>query len=125
MAPGPAHGFDHYAFEFATMKDLAVGTYARLKEHGITPYWPTNHGMTTSFYYLDPDLNRVELQVDNFRTKKDCWEYITGDDFTRNWIGVDVSPAALVDMVRGGAAYEQMHRRGEVPRTTPVPSPYA
>ncbi len=125
VAPGPTHGFDHYAFEFKTMEDLAVKTYARLKEHGITPYWPTNHGMTTSFYYVDPDLNRVELQVDNFRTKAECWDYITGPAFKANFIGVDVNPDALVDMVRGGATYEQMHHRVEVPRTTRVPSPYA
>ena len=122
-APGPTYGFDHYAFEYATMRDLAVNVYARLKQQNILPYWPTNHGMTTSFYYADPDLNRVELQVDNFRTKKECWDYITGKAFARNFIGIDVNPDDLVDMVEGRASYEEMHHRVEGPRTTPVPSP--
>ena len=123
-APGPTYGFDHYAFEYATMRDLAVNVYARLKEQGILPYWTTNHGMTTSFYYADPDLNRIELQVDNFRTKKECMDYIEGQDFARNFIGIDVNPDDLAAMVEGGASYEEMHRRVEGPRTTPVPSPY-
>ena len=123
-APGPTYGFDHYAFEYATMRDLAVNVYARLKEQGILPYWTTNHGMTTSFYYADPDLNRIELQVDNFRTKKECMDYIEGPDFARNFIGIDVNPDDLAAMVEGGASYEEMHRRVEGPRTTPVPSPY-
>lgn len=123
-APGPTYGFDHYAFEYATMRDLAVNVYARLKEQGILPYWTTNHGMTTSFYYADPDINRIELQVDNFRTKKECLDYIRGPDFARNFIGIDVNPDDLVAMVEDGASYEEMHRRVEAPRTTPVPSPY-
>ena len=49
----------------------------------------------------------------------------SGPAFKANFIGVDVNPDALVDMVRGGATYEQMHHRVEVPRTTRVPSPYA
>ena len=123
-APGPTYGFDHYAFEYASMRDLAINVYARLKEHGILPYWTTNHGMTTSFYYADPDLNRIELQVDNFRTKQECMDYIEGPDFARNFIGIDVNPDDLAAMVEGGASYEEMHRRIEGPRTTPVPSPY-
>lgn len=123
-APGREFGFDHYAYEYNTMRELAVDTYIRLKEKGILPYWTTNHGMTTSFYYADPDLNRVELQVDNFKTKAECWEYITGPDFAINFIGVDVDPGELAAMVNGGASYEEMHGRVEGPRTTPVPSPY-
>ena len=91
---------------------------------GTGPEKETNHGMTTSFYYADPDVNRIELQVDNFRTKKECMDYIKGPAFARNFIGVDVDPDKLVTMVQGGASYEELHHRVEGPRTTPVPSPY-
>jgi catechol-2,3-dioxygenase len=36
-----------------------------LKGAGITPFVSVNHGLTTSFYYRDPDGNGVELQIDN------------------------------------------------------------
>lgn len=112
VAPRDTFGFDHCALEYPTMKDLAIHTYARLKEKGILPYWCTNHGMTTSMYYADPDLNRIELQVDNFKTKAECWRYITGPDFARNPIGIDLHPDDLVAMVKGGATYDALARRG-------------
>ena len=123
VSPGDTFGYDHCAFEYPTMEDLAISTYARLAEHGIVPYWSVNHGMTTSMYYADPDLNRIELQVDNFKTKAECWRYITGPDFARNPIGADLNPDDLVAMVKGGASYDEMHHRAIGPRTTPIPSP--
>jgi len=117
-------GYDHFAFEYKTMDELAVDTYARLKESGVKPpYWCTNHGMTTSIYYTDPDGNRVETQVDNYPTKAEGLAYIRGADFARNPTGIDFDPDEMVDKVRGGASYEEMHRRIEAPRTTPVPRP--
>ena len=44
--------------------------YLRLKKQGIVPHTCMNHGFTTSLYYLDPDGNEVEIQVDNFKTKR-------------------------------------------------------
>ena len=114
-------GFDHFAFEYRTMEELVVRTYARIKERGIRPYWSTNHGMTTSLYYADPDGNRVETQVDNFPTKEEGLRYIQGPDFARNPIGIDFDPDEMAAKVRGGASYEEMHSRVEGPRTTPVP----
>ncbi|MXZ37802.1 MAG: hypothetical protein F4230_08055 [Holophagales bacterium] len=116
-------GYDHFAFEYKTMDELVVRTYARLKESGVKPYWCTNHGMTTSIYYTDPDGNRVETQVDNFPTKAEGLAYIRGPDFARNPVGIDFDPDEMVDRVRGGASYEEMHHRVEGPRTTPPPRP--
>src|SRR5712692_9126507 len=58
-------GIHHSAFEYMTIDDL-LDTYMRLKGQGIEPHASLDHGMTTSFYYVDPDGNSVELQVDNF-----------------------------------------------------------
>ena len=116
-------GYDHFAFEYRTMDELVVQTYARLKESGVKPYWCTNHGMTTSMYYADPDGNRVETQVDNFPTKAEGLEYITGPDFARNPVGIDFDPDEMVAKVQGGASYEEMHHRVEGPRTAPPPRP--
>ena len=116
-------GYDHFAFEYKTMDELLVRTYARLKDSGVKPYWCTNHGMTTSIYYADPDGNRVETQVDNFPTKAEGLAYIRGSDFARNPVGIDFDPDEMVEKVRGGASYEEMHHRVEGPRTTRVPQP--
>ena len=116
-------GYDHFAFEYRTMDELVVQTYARLATKGVKPYWCTNHGMTTSIYYADPDGNRVETQVDNFPTKAEGLAYIRGPDFARNPTGIDFDPDEMVAKVQGGASYEEMHHRVEGPRTTPVPRP--
>ncbi len=117
-------GFHHFAFEYRTMGELAVDTYARLKESGVRPpYWCTNHGMTNSIYYADPDGNRVETQVDNYPTKAEGLAYIRGPDFARNVTGIDFDPDEMVAKVRGGASYEEMHRRIEAPRKNPTPRP--
>src|SRR2546426_8266317 len=38
-------GVNHVAYTYANLGDL-LETYARLKQAGITPYWPVHHGMT-------------------------------------------------------------------------------
>jgi len=46
-------GIHHTAFEYTTIDDL-LDTYTRLKGQGIEPHASLDHGMTTSFYYVDP-----------------------------------------------------------------------
>src|SRR6478609_4713068 len=58
-------GMHHTAFEYAGIDGLLL-TYERLAKDGILPHGCLDHGVTTSFYYLDPDHNSVELQADNF-----------------------------------------------------------
>ena len=57
-------GLNHFAFTYEDLEQLLF-SYERLKSEGIEPYWPILHGPTTSLYYKDPDLNRVELLCDN------------------------------------------------------------
>lgn len=59
---------NHIAFSYHSIDDL-LRIYQRLKRHGIAPINAINHGSNTSFYYHDPDNNRVELLVDNFTAK--------------------------------------------------------
>ncbi len=74
---GEVAGFDHIAFAYEELSDL-LSVYVRLKNEGIEPVRSINHGMTTSLYYLDPDGNRVELQVDNFE-KAEAAAYMDTD----------------------------------------------
>ena len=54
-------GLHHFAFEYGSLDEL-LGTYLRLERAGIMPHMVLDHGVTLSFYYLDPDGNSVELQ---------------------------------------------------------------
>jgi catechol-2,3-dioxygenase len=56
-------------------------TYTRLKALDITPHFTVDHGMTTSFYYVDPDGNSVELQCDNMN----CIVQIQKSSCVRRW----------------------------------------
>src|SRR5258708_6960409 len=73
-------GFHHVAFAYASLHDL-LATHERLAKNGIRPYWAINHGPTTSLYFLDPDVNRIELQIDNFDTAEECIAYCALPEF--------------------------------------------
>lgn len=98
-APPGAPGLEHVAFTYASLGDL-LATYRRLATRGQIPAWSVNHGPTTSMYYVDPDGNQVELQVDNFERAEDLLAWFRTDAFAENPIGVPFDPERLV------AAYE-------------------
>ena len=55
-------GVDHFQMQFASIDHL-FGRCEALAAHGIVPTRSANHGPSISFYYRDPDGNRVELSV--------------------------------------------------------------
>lgn len=106
-------GMHHFAFEYRDVDEL-LGTYERLRPQGIVPHACLDHGMTTSFYYVDPDGNSVELQADNFGGD---WalgsEFVrSSPDFAANPIGVQLDPDRMVVARREGMSPEELHRRG-------------
>jgi hypothetical protein len=102
-------GVNHLSCTYASAGDL-LDLYARLRDLGITPYWPIHHGMTLSFYYLDPDGNRIELQVDCFDNEGSI-AFMKSDVFAQNPIGIDVDPEALLQRYRDGASNEELLAR--------------
>jgi catechol-2,3-dioxygenase len=110
-------GMHHSAFEYATFEDLN-SSYLRLHDAGITPDVCLDHGMTLSYYYKDPDGNRVELQCDVFGDWARSAEWMrTSSAFRANPIGVFVDPARIADAAAAGETLEDIHRRamaGEV-----------
>jgi len=116
-------GIHHIAFEYATIDDL-LHTYMRLKERGITPHMALDHGMTLSFYYVDPDGNSVELQIDNFGDWARSQEWMrTSPDFAADPIGTFVDPAQIIAARTAGASLADIHRRayaGEFPPSGPM-----
>ncbi|TKB45967.1 VOC family protein [Thalassotalea mangrovi] len=99
-------GINHVAFTYASIGDL-LETHARLNEADIHPYWAIHHGMTVSLYYLDPNRNRMELQVDSCSTKE-AIEYMTSEAFAANPVGVDIAPDQLLAQFRAGVSAEEL-----------------
>lgn len=105
-------GIHHLAFEYPDMEGL-LSTYERLKEHGIVPHACLDHGMTTSFYYVDPDGNSVELQYDNFGAWDASSDWMRNSpEFETNPIGVNIDPEQVVAAWKAGADADELHRRG-------------
>ena len=116
-------GIHHLAFEYAAIDDL-LNAYTRLKGQGIKPHGCLDHGMTLSFYYLDPDGNSVELQIDNFGDWVQSQEWMrTSPQFAANPIGMPVDPEQIIAAHKTGAALAEIHRRayaGEFPPSEPL-----
>lgn len=95
-------GLEHYAFTYKTLGDL-LANYTRLKADGIHPCWCINHGFTTSIYYRDPDGNMIETQFENMSVPE-ADEFMRGEYFMKNPIGVDFDPEVLLERYRNGDA---------------------
>ena len=80
---------DHLAYTYDTLTALAQ-VYSSLKLKNIKPIWTVNHGPTTSFYYRDPDGNKVELQVDNFSSSQEADDFVRTPMFAMNPMGTDI-----------------------------------
>jgi catechol 2,3-dioxygenase len=104
-------GLHHMAFEFAGL-DALLKNYARLAEVDILPHICLDHGLTTSFYYVDPDGNSVELQCDNFGDWAKSSEWMrTSPDFAANPIGVEVDPPKMIAARATGVTVADLHQR--------------
>jgi catechol-2,3-dioxygenase len=105
-----ACGVVHFAYAVDTLEDL-VNYYLRLAAQGIVPHQCINHGFTTSLYYLDPDGNEVEIQVDNYRTREAMNAWFATGAFDRNFVGRRFDPETLVERFRAGVAEDEILNR--------------
>jgi catechol-2,3-dioxygenase len=112
--PEMAAGTDHIAFTYGDLGDLLC-TYRRLKAAGIEPYWCINHGPTVSFYYKDPDGNRVELQVDTMPSAEAIDAWMRSGEFAANPIGVIFDPGELTARYESGEPIETLTARPPLP----------
>ena len=106
-------GVHHNAFTYASLDDLMT-TYERLRDIGIKPVFPINHGPTTSLYYADPDGNQIELQVDNYDTIEEATAFFYSKPFAENPIGVEFDPDELLRRLRAGEPEEDLKRRPDI-----------
>jgi catechol 2,3-dioxygenase len=104
-------GLHHLAYEYGAYEHL-LSTYLRLKQLGIEPHASLDHGLTTSFYYLDPDGNSLELQYDNFGDWAKSTEFMQeSPDFRNDPIGKPIDPQQLVDAWQQGLSRDEIHKR--------------
>lgn len=112
-------GLHHTAYEYASMDEL-LDTYVRLKGEGVVPHACLDHGMTMSFYYVDPDGNSVELQCDEFGDWAKSKEFMhASPEFAGDPIGVNLDPDRIVAARDAGATSEELHRRAYAGEFTP------
>jgi len=116
-------GMHHSAFEYERFADLN-DSYLRLRDAGIEPDICIDHGMTLSYYYKDPDGNRVELQVDNFGDWQASKQWMRASpDFRANPIGVFVDPARIAEAAAAGESFTEIHRRAMAGELSPPQPP--
>jgi len=111
--PKNCWGMNHFAFTYADLDEL-LATYVRLKQEGIEPYWPILHGPTTSLYYKDPDLNRVEIICDNLEGEE-LLEFFRSGAFDENFMGIIFDPDDWVEQRRQGVPPEELTSRDKLP----------
>jgi len=100
-------GLHHIQLRFPDHEAL-FDAYRRLAPLDIVPAETDNHGIATSFYYRDPDHNRVELSALNFATLAAVREYTTTDRFRRKPEGEPIDVADLVRRREAGERYADM-----------------
>jgi catechol 2,3-dioxygenase len=106
-------GIHHTAFEYSSLDQL-LDTYQRLQRRDIVPHACLDHGMTISFYYVDPDGNSVELQADNFGDWAQSTAFMTSDPrFAENPIGVSIDPDRMLAARAQGDSAETLHTRAD------------
>jgi len=105
-------GLNHLAYSYNSLRDLLC-TYVRLRDQGIVPFRPINHGPTVSLYYHDPDRTGIELQVDTYPTKQEAQEWFDLDAFRENPIGVLFDPEELLQAFEAGVPEEKLLARPE------------
>jgi catechol 2,3-dioxygenase len=116
-------GHHHTAFEYDTFTAW-LDNYVRLRDDGIVPFASVDHGLTMSLYYVDPEGNGVEIQVDNFgdwgASKEWTW---ASREFAENPIGSFFDPDEVVARAVGGMTHQEIHERAYAGEYFPVNPP--
>jgi catechol 2,3-dioxygenase-like lactoylglutathione lyase family enzyme len=106
-------GLEHLSFTYRDLGAL-LATYQRLKSSHIEPFWTINHGPTISMYFRDPDANKVELQVDVFRTIEETNEFLDRY-YPENFMGIIFDPEQMIRDYERGMPLEDLCRRPPLP----------
>lgn len=111
--PPNSTGLFHTAFTFPDL-DALLERYAMLRDKGIEPRVPIQHGVTTSMYYRDPDGQFVEMQIDNFATAQEATDYMHGPEYAADPIGPVYDAARLYADYKAGVPASTLTSRAWV-----------
>lgn len=100
----------HTAYTFDNLDDL-LGRYELLRDKGVLPAVCISHGVTTSFYYQDPDGNFVEMQIDAFEEPDDATGYMHGAEYAADSVGPAFDPEKMLNARRAGTSVEELSNR--------------
>lgn len=107
-------GLEHVAFTYAELPSL-LAAYAYNKDEGVLPFWTINHGPTISFYYRDPDGNKVELQYDVFPDTAGVEAFFASGAYDENFMGIIFDPDKMIADWEAGVPLEDLTRRPKLP----------
>lgn len=100
-------GLHHLAFRYHSVRDL-LQQYRDLKALDLKPLACTNHGITMSMYYMDPDNNVVEFMIDRFATAEETHAFMNGEVFQHNALGLPFDPETLITQMKSGATDSEL-----------------
>ena len=112
--PRNSWGLEHLAFSYPTLGAL-LAQYTYLKSQGVAPFWTVNHGPTISFYYRDPDGNKVETDYDVFPTVAEVDAFFAAGSYEENFMGIIVDPEELIAKYETGVPLSELVRRPALP----------
>jgi catechol 2,3-dioxygenase-like lactoylglutathione lyase family enzyme len=102
VGTGPSsRGLHHFQLRTPSIEAL-LDLYRTLAEGGHLPVDVSNHGPGTSFYYRDPDGNKVELSSLNFSSRAELRRFMATDEFKHNPNGFPLDPERLAAEQKAG-----------------------
>jgi catechol 2,3-dioxygenase-like lactoylglutathione lyase family enzyme len=108
LGPGrSSRGMHHFQLRVPHI-DALLDLYSALRTAGHHPVEASNHGPGTSFYYLDPDANRVELSSLNFSSQQEMRDFMATPEFKKNPNGFRVDPEGLLAGRKAGRNLNEM-----------------
>ena len=103
-------GLMHSAYTFETL-DALLARYSLLKDGGLEPVAPVQHGPTTSSYYRDPDGSLAELQIDNYATPLQATEFMHSEEYMNDPLGPVFDPARMLQELSNGKSEQALITR--------------
>tara|TARA_B100001029_G_scaffold152610_1_gene135762 strand:- start:115 stop:693 length:579 start_codon:yes stop_codon:yes gene_type:complete len=106
-SPSTDPGLHHLQFAHASFDEL-FDRYDNLKAEGILPAHTWNHGVSTSFYYQDPDGNMAEMNCVNFATEAEFFGYFETESYKKNVSGIEIEAEDYIGRYRSGTPREEL-----------------
>ena len=117
-------GLMHSAYTFETLTAL-LARYSLLKDGGLEPVAPVQHGPTTSLYYRDPDGSLAELQIDNYAAPLQATEFMHSTEYMNDPLGPVFDPERMLLELSNGKSEQALITRDWARSDPQIPSALA